>query len=116
VIAGDEHILVLLVRAQMAASHAADGGAVQPGEAAVLRNAEGHHALVRDGVEGLSVAGSDHIGGVVHLHLTPFLERSRFHVHIKNRDSLCFPGVGVGPYICHIFTFHRAFTSQNDAF
>ena len=74
------------------------------GKAAVLQDAEGHHALVRDGVEGLSVAGGNYIGRVVHLHLTPFLERSFFHVHIKNRDSLCLPGVGVGPYISHIFT------------
>ena len=115
-VTGDEHILVLLIRTQMAASHAADGCAVQPGKAAVLQDAEGHHALVRDGVEGLSVVGGNYIGRVVHLHLTPFLERSFFHVHIKNRDSLCLPGVGVGPYISHIFTFHRAFTSQNDAF
>ena len=109
VIAGDKHILVLQVRTQMAAPHAPDGRAVQPRQASVLQDAEGDNPLVRYGVQRLPITGRDHIGGIIHLHLTALLKNALFHVHIVNRDPLGVSRVGIGAYICHIFAFHALF-------
>ena len=110
-VAGHKHILVLHIRAQMAAPHTAYGRTVQPGQASVLKDTEGYHTFICYGVQGLSIAGSNDIGGVVHFHLTPLLKHTLFHIHIIHCDSLGLAGVRIGSYICHIFSIHTCSTS-----
>ena len=105
-VAWHKHVFIFHISTQVAAPHAADGSTVQSCKASVLQDPEGYHPLIRDGVQGFPIAGSNDIGGVVHFHLTPLPKCSVFHIHVKHCDSLCFSGVGIGSYICHIFAAH----------
>ena len=105
-ISGYKQILALRLHGQLTSPHAPDIGRIQLSDASVLMDPVGHHALVRDGIQGLAVSRRNQIGGIVDLHLTALFKSPVFHIHIINRDSLCVACVGIGTYIGHIYTLH----------
>ena len=105
VVAGDHQVLIELIDRKVTSTHATDVLGVQLLQRTVLEDAEGNHALIRDGIQCLLISRCDEVGGVVHLDLGPLREGSLLYIDITDGDALCIARVAVGTDICHVLFF-----------